>query len=207
MYCSGNELWSRIDVRGRGRTCGLFHVGEALFRLSYANVTMHRRGRNRTSDPPDISRVLSPLSYAPSMTSTMIRVPRAGFEPAVSWLKTRRPGPLDERGDGDDAHPRREERGRRDSNPQPPNRQSGTLPVELHPHLSPCTHHCTHRMPIAVPRAGFEPAISRLRTGCPGPLDERGDEEDEANHYCPVISRRAATGCMLVSRHFGTLHS
>jgi hypothetical protein len=26
-------------------------------------------------------------------------------------------------------------------------------------------------------------------------------------HYCPVISRRAATGCMLVSRHFGTLHS
>jgi hypothetical protein len=41
----------------------------------------------------------------------MMGVPRAGFEPAVSWLKTRRPGPLDERGGGDDAHRREKSEG------------------------------------------------------------------------------------------------
>ena len=119
------------------------------------------------------------------MERTWIEVPRAGFEPAISRLRTGCPWPLDERGDVDDeansgirtrgldhggvalcqlsyvrknqkcpvpgaqcpgSASRREKRGRRDSNPQPPERQSGALPVELRPHPSPHqrTHALTH---------------------------------------------------------------
>ncbi len=103
-----------------------------------------------------------------------IEVPRAGFEPAISWLKTGRPGPLDERGGDDDADRREKSEGdgvrtrnlRIDS---PVLCLLSYTPISLLGR----TYFRTDWNWIAVSRAGFEPAISRLRTGCPGPLDER----------------------------------
>ncbi len=169
----GAAARSKKSRGSRDRTCGLARrMRPPLYRLSYSAILQWW------------PLWLAPLGFEPRPPSSKpgalparrrgkAMVPRAGFEPAPSDLKDRRPRPLDERGDG----------------------ESGSRQSAIEPLLPDC------RLPIAqnmADGAGIEPArpegLGALASRC---LTTRPTIRDGQS----VITMNISTLCLDVCRY------
>ena len=194
LYQLSYRCIETVGTQARHRTRDLGVNSAALCRLSYLSNACGIGGRIRTGDRCKTSRFagerIEPLCYSdrvwvegfePSASwfqarcSTQIELHpvfclahRAGFEPAISCLKGKRPGPLDER--CIDCCDRYGWRGRKESNLLMPKSKSGAWPFGVTPvaciAIPRRTHvlmqqRCGQRMRRGMVRVtGVEPATS-----------------------------------------------